>query len=371
MTRVRTDRPRAITMWDFSWIERRWPGAGYEDWDAAFDELVERGYDAVRIDAFPHFVSPGPDKSWLSLTCGQDGDWGSPSEVAIRVKDALVEFIGKCQDRGIVAGLSTWYKDDPGHVRMNIRTPADQARIWTDTLRHIDRAGLIDTVLYVDFCNEFPQRKWAPYLYRKDEDADFRLTDQLVIEWMRQSISAIKVDYPGLDYTFSMSTQFESWRQQDVSMLDFLEPHVWMSHPEVSDFYARIGYSGPKRDFNQLVRNAECEYSADPKRHQRILENEIAMIADWSRASGRPLITTECWAIIHYRDWPMLKWDWVKELCEVGVTSAAASGRWTAMGTSNFCGPQYRGMWRDIAWHRRLTDLIKNASIDPELRGKP
>lgn len=24
---------RAITMWDFSWLERRWPGAGYEDWD--------------------------------------------------------------------------------------------------------------------------------------------------------------------------------------------------------------------------------------------------------------------------------------------------------------------------------------------------
>jgi hypothetical protein len=27
--------PCAITMWEFSWIERRWPGAGYEDWDHA------------------------------------------------------------------------------------------------------------------------------------------------------------------------------------------------------------------------------------------------------------------------------------------------------------------------------------------------
>jgi hypothetical protein len=27
--------PRTITMWDFSWLERRWPGAGYEDWDKA------------------------------------------------------------------------------------------------------------------------------------------------------------------------------------------------------------------------------------------------------------------------------------------------------------------------------------------------
>lgn len=50
--------PRAITMWEFSWIERRWPGAGYEDWDLALDELVVRGYDAVRIDPFPHLLPP-------------------------------------------------------------------------------------------------------------------------------------------------------------------------------------------------------------------------------------------------------------------------------------------------------------------------
>ena len=32
--------PRAITMWDFSWLERRWPGAGYEDWDQVFTSLL-------------------------------------------------------------------------------------------------------------------------------------------------------------------------------------------------------------------------------------------------------------------------------------------------------------------------------------------
>lgn len=53
-------RPLAITMWDFSWLERRWPGAGYEDWDLVLDELIRRGYDAVRIDAYPHLVSANP-----------------------------------------------------------------------------------------------------------------------------------------------------------------------------------------------------------------------------------------------------------------------------------------------------------------------
>ena len=31
-------------------------GAGYEDIDQALDELIERGYDAVRIDAYPHLL---------------------------------------------------------------------------------------------------------------------------------------------------------------------------------------------------------------------------------------------------------------------------------------------------------------------------
>jgi len=47
-------------MWDFSWLERRWPGAGYEDWDKVLDELAERGYNAVRIDAYPHLIAENP-----------------------------------------------------------------------------------------------------------------------------------------------------------------------------------------------------------------------------------------------------------------------------------------------------------------------
>src|ERR1019366_1547854 len=59
--------PRAISMWEFSWIERRWDGAGYEDWDRALDELVERGYNAVRIDPFPHLLASYPHKTWTLL----------------------------------------------------------------------------------------------------------------------------------------------------------------------------------------------------------------------------------------------------------------------------------------------------------------
>ena len=64
--------PLAIAMWDFSWLERRWPGAGYEDWDKVLDELAERGYNAVRIDAYPHLLAENPMKAistgqWVAM----------------------------------------------------------------------------------------------------------------------------------------------------------------------------------------------------------------------------------------------------------------------------------------------------------------
>jgi sugar phosphate isomerase/epimerase len=45
-------RPLAITIWDFSRLERRWPGSGYEDWDRILDVLVQRGY-AAEIRNWP------------------------------------------------------------------------------------------------------------------------------------------------------------------------------------------------------------------------------------------------------------------------------------------------------------------------------
>jgi hypothetical protein len=70
---------------------------------------------------------------------------------------------------------------------------------------------------------------------------------------------------------------------------------------------------------------------------------------------------------VDYKDWPLLSWDWVKELCELGVVTAAQTGTWIAIASSNFCGPQFVGMWRDVEWHRRITKIIRSAPILPEL----
>src|SRR6516165_9783287 len=97
MEKHKEKHPRAITMWEFSWIERRWDGAGYEDWDKALDELKDRGYNAVRIDPFPHLLANDPKKNWTLLPQWNTQAWGSPDVNRVVLMPALTDFIGKCR----------------------------------------------------------------------------------------------------------------------------------------------------------------------------------------------------------------------------------------------------------------------------------
>jgi hypothetical protein len=346
-------------MWDFSWLERRWPGAGYEDWDSILDELKQRGYDAVRIDAYPHLVAAAPGRTWELLPRWNQQNWGSPAKNRVRVQPELNQFIRKCADRGLRVALSTWFRQDADDTRMKIRTPEDHGRVWKTTLDSIAADGLLKHILYVDLCNEFPLPDWAPFLPPNTERANKQGQD-----WMRRAIAAVRRAYPSLDFTFSVTTEYDALKQQDVSMLDFLEAHVWMT--QWTTFYDDVGYNYERFDtkgFDNLVERGKKVYLSNPDHWKAGLVSGVKTIADWSRATNKPLITTECWAVIDYKDWPLLEWDWVKDLCELGVRTASSTGRWVAMATSNFCGPQFAGMWRDVPWHRRLTDVIHQGPI--------
>ena len=72
--------------------------------------------------------------------------------------------------------------------------------------------------------------------------------------------------------------------------------------------------------------NAKRVYMEKRDHWDRELVERIAMCAEWSRVSGKPLITTECWSLVDYKDWPLLEWDWLKQLCELGVRTAAGTG---------------------------------------------
>jgi|SRR5579872_1846004 len=361
--------PRAITMWEFSWIERRWPGAGYEDWDQALDDLVLRGYNAVRIDPFPHLLAADPHRTWTLWPEWNTQLWGSPDVNRITLLPALFDFLGKCRLRGIMVGLSTWYRKDDADTRMTITGPEAMAANWIKTLDLIAQAGYLDCILYTDLCNEWPGQDWAPFV-KPLSYGDWNKPASL--DFMHKAIALVRERYPQIPLLFSCAEDTpEQYLEHDLSYFDLLDPHIWMVQQNDGEFYTLTGYSYERFDakgYTNLSLKAEDAYRTRPEYWRNLLAQIIDRHAAVSRKMKMPLITTECWGSVDYKDWPLLKWDWIQELCALGAQRAAASAQWLAIATSNFCGPQFVGMWRDKAWHQQLTHAIKSAKIAPELR---
>ncbi len=251
--------------------------------------------------------------------------------------------------------LSTWFREDLDNTRMEIHSPSDHAAIWLKTLDIIREWGELDNLLYVDLCNEFPHNAWSPFCTQNGcPDRDSREA----ADWMRQTIGLVKAAYPDIPMTFSFAGSFLN-PDEDVSFLDFIEPHVWMTNS--SGFYEKIGYHFETFDdigYTNLALYGEDTYRSQKDYYDKCLVNEIQSVAEWSRRSGKPVVTTECWSVVDYKDWPLLNWGWILDLNQLGVETAVSTGRWAGMATSNFCGPQFHGMWQEMDWHLKLTKLI-------------
>ncbi|MCF8224688.1 MAG: cellulase [Bacteroidales bacterium] len=370
-----TPYPLAITMWEFSWLERKWPGAGYEDWDKALSELVERGYDAIRIDAFPHLIYNDPDKEYLLYPQWTFEEWGSPSINRVKVQPNLNLFLEKCREYNIRVGLSSWFREDENDLRMRLNSPEKHAAAWLKTLHSIDEAGLMDVIIYVDLCNEWTGPDWCPYFVNDPPEATWTgWNTKKSLKWMHKSTDILREHFPDLPYTFSFTGEVNASTPDKgyFEMLDFLEPHIWMTSYNGSEFYRETGYvfnNFSSKGYESLALNGKRVYDSKKDYWNNGLKEQIYYAAKWSEVSKQPLITTECWGVVNFRDWPMLDWGYIKELCAVGTEEAAKTGRWLAIGTSNFCGPQFVGMWRDIKWHQQLTRMIHESTLADDLRG--
>jgi len=369
-------KPLAITMWDFSWLERRWPGAGYEDWDFVLDGLKERGYNAIRLDAYPHLIANDPEKEYTLIPVWDQQMWGSPGITRVEVQPNLNEFLSKCQDRGIKIGLSSWYREDADNLRMKITSAKKMAKIWIKTIESIAKEDLLDTILYVDLCNEWPGDLWAPYF--TNDPPEYTWTywhTEKSMEFMKKSIDLVRKAYPELPYCYSFTMgQPALYAEKDLSFFDLMEHHTWMAQLNGNEYYKEVGYSDGQfnpQAYKNLVANYMKVYNKRLDYWRDGLTNEIDIVAKSCKKANLPLITTECWGIVDFKDWPLLSWDLIKDLGELGTKTAAATGQWIAIATSNFCGPQFVGMWRDIEYHQKLTDIIKNSPINPELASRP
>ena len=377
----------AVTMWEFSWLVRRSGAeAEYADWDRVLDELALRGYNCIRLDAFPHLVARGPQgdlvERFTVLPQTPLFFWGNHEPVEVEPRRSLVEFLKKMKARGMKAGLSTWFNDDTLHRAHTIVTPQDYTRIWLETLDLLAAEGLHDIIAWVDLCNEFPLGKWAKGAYPaifNGADPDNILPALLpwsqaersaIQSYFDEAIPPLRSAYPNLRYTFSFAGGFVGHNVTDIdtSNFDLAEVHIWLSDDPVfsltsGQLFLLLEFPGT---LERHVNTAPGVYFGDRDRWLESLESKIRQWKEWADARELPLITSESWGPINYDDvdppGTYEEWDWVKDVCAEGVLMAMDRG-WEGICTSNFCQPHFEGMWADIAWNREQASRIRGVRI--------
>ena len=369
----------AVTMWDFSWLLRRTGAeAEYADVDRVLDELADRGYDTVRIDAFPHWIAPDTTgvvtETILSLPQPPGFMWGNHEPIQVRPRKELLRFLRGLSERGIRAGLSTWFTPDRDHRNEQVRAPHDVARVWDYTLQTIEDAGLAHTIRYVDLCNEWPG--WSPGVTAEifdtgnDPTRAWSPTEIVRIDRYQDALADLRTRHPDYPLTLSYFPRAttthtsEDLMRLSVTEHDLAEVHLWLSLV-CPRFMAQTAY---RDDYSTAAENlTEHEnlvrdlFTANLDGWLSELSDVMGVWSAWARMHHLPLWTTEGWASIGWS--PDLVdgwdgWEYVKAVADGAVKLALQHG-WEGICTSNFSQPHHAGMWADANWHRSLTNRIR------------
>lgn len=381
----------ACTMWEFSWMLRRSGNQSeYADWAKVLDEAVERGYNCLRIDAFPHLVAAG-DGNATVLPQPDYFMWGNNKEaVTVNAQRDLVAFMSMGAQRGLSFGLSTWLTPDTLDRRGAVRTPGDLVRIWNATLHLISSHGLLGHVLWVDVLNEFPVvGTWAPGVWQtifrlpwpKSASLQNALTGLvLAVPWKGEVLSranafltdvipVLRRQFPHMNYTYSFQGNAMSMpnvQKLNTSEFDIAELHLWLSDnlPFMLETGETAMFSDPyPKNLEAFAPKVTKMYPKNREKWVTWLLKHIDMWHDWAETRGLPVITTEAWGPINYDDVAgdtnHTYWNWVKDIGEVALRHALCQG-WLGVATSNFAEPHFKGMWVDVPWHQNQTATIRN-----------
>ncbi|MBK7711935.1 MAG: hypothetical protein IPJ37_13955 [Bacteroidales bacterium] len=99
-----------IAMWDFSWMFMHYPGGAFEDFDKATDELLERGFNTIRIDAFPLIIGKLDSLNQIVTIPGNPlFNWGQSDKDRLHSPvQELISFMEVTKSKNIKVILSTW-----------------------------------------------------------------------------------------------------------------------------------------------------------------------------------------------------------------------------------------------------------------------
>jgi hypothetical protein len=380
-------KPVAIAMWDYSWILRHHRYGEFDNWDKTLEELAERGYNAIRIDAMPQFIVSSKDgtitEEFRSIKNGWTPSlWGNDYIMSFRPREALVEFLNKCRKYKIRVGLASWFLPHNTGPNAVFMEEDGLYRAWDETLAFLDSHHLLDDILYVDVLNEYPNNHGYDWLKNEmnqradaqkfklnnpnanvpDPDRTNYKNNYLQIDFYNQFINnlltRLKTNYPSLDFFASLDTGLADIDLSNFAALDY---HVWFHHkggiPGLDDM-SRVDQG--TIDYRMTMKNLQSYWTENKKALTEWMNGKMKDISQTAQKRGIVCGNTEGWGPIFWFDHPELDWSWVKESAETCIDLLQAYPDYKFICTSNFTHPHFKGLWADVKWHKNITNKIKS-----------
>ena len=377
-----------IAMWDFSWMNCHYKGGPFEDFDKVLAEVKERGFNTVRIDCFPHITGALKNIDDEVTVKGDPlANWGqTDKDRKHKPVRELIEFMQAAKRAGIYVILSTWNGEVKEFPEMKKRLREDRNLFrsnWTNTLNLLAEHQLLDIVLYVDLDQEFPY--FSPYENEINELAAAppagapadpmelagRADQSLVsLAWNRRQLNYVKQlfeemipyfqsTFPGLRFTYSLTSFTKEVRALGLQLFDVLELHMWIHSPR---FDNRSGFGSLQKDrgdhdysgYQQRIDDA-MESMRPMLMHEMYKKIEFAM--SWGEEISAPVVTTESWGPWWHMDHKDLRWEWLSEWCMECMEVSAKAGFWGAT-PWNFSHPYWKN-WSDIEWYQKINGIFR------------
>ena len=367
-----------MAMWDFSWLRCHYSGGSFEDWGKVLDEAKERGFNTVRIDAFPLLIDDlhQQGKQSILFTALPHDNWGpSTKDVEHNVAGELVEFMEIAKEKNVYVILSTWNL----HVDRNKYTVREDFwRAWELVLDMLNEKGLLSHVLYVDFDQEFPHftpfgaQLGNPPSAAGDSAGDMENAGSTVGSWngaqrafvkdyFESTLAHFNTKYPDMRFTFSMTTHWEEARSLNLKGMGVLELHCWIEGQldKYTGFNALPKTRNPAVDYkeymakiNDAMKNHKEDFKADMKA-------QLELATAWADELGVPLTTSEAWGPWWHMDHPDLEWQWLYDWCEYGMGLSGDYGFWGST-PWNYAHPYWEN-WKNIEWYQRVNSNFLNS----------
>jgi hypothetical protein len=372
-----------IAMWDYSWMWGHCPGGYLEDYERSFDELKERGFNTVRIDALPLILHQLKEKGKDSYTKEVDpmANWGfTTRKFDYPVRANLLEFMKLAEEKGVYVILSSWGLGDKGKY-------AEKKRFWEAwefTLDILKEKSLLDNVLYVDFDQEFPyfspfEKQLNSLRGKKSEEevtslpANMQVPGSNRLRWNQKQMAFVKdyfestlshfqMLYPGLRFTFSLTNFWDEIRLLKIHKMDVLELHFWIDDKR---FSARTDWEdipknrNPQNDYKKYMEQIRSTMKSMRPMLLKDMENKMAFAHSWAREMAVPLTTTEGWGPWWHMDHKDLDWEWLYYWCADCVELSKAYNFW-GVTPWNFSHP-YWANWSNVDWYLKVNNsFLKN-----------